>query len=135
LARVEVEEGLVEQVAPPRRENRRPTGVAEGEEGEDGQQDGVREIADPIPAVPGRAIRRVNPIPAAGPKRITAGLRASAFGWPAAEFLVVGADGPGRQIWRRRRAIGGPVRAARRTRRPLRGDDLTPPRRGRGGGG
>jgi len=51
LARVEVEEGLIEQAAPPRRENRRPPGVAEGEEGEDGQQDGVREIADSVPAV------------------------------------------------------------------------------------
>jgi hypothetical protein len=36
LARVEVEEGLVEQAAPPRRENRRPPDVAEGQVGEDG---------------------------------------------------------------------------------------------------
>jgi len=112
LARVEVEEGLIEQAAPPRRENRRPPGVAEGEEGEDGQQDGVREIADSVPAVPGRPIRGANPIPAAG-------LRASAFGRPAAEFLVVGVDGLGRRGWRRRRAFGVRVRAVRRIRRPL----------------
>uniref|UniRef100_A0A0A9FQK7 Uncharacterized protein n=1 Tax=Arundo donax TaxID=35708 RepID=A0A0A9FQK7_ARUDO len=77
LARVEVEEGLVEQAAPPRREHRRPPGVAEGEVGEDGQQDGVRELTDSVPAVSGRPIGDVAHIAAAGH-------RASAFGRPAA---------------------------------------------------
>ena len=92
LARVEVQEGLVEQAAPSRRENCRAPGVAEGEQGEDGQEDGVWEIADSIPAVPGRPIRGANPIHAAG-------LQKSAFSrpWPAAEFPLVGVHGPRRR--------------------------------------